>query len=107
MNPNTDGPIATMGLSKNQLLKELADRYRIMNQIPWKRIIGYLLDQIPTHPDHPTYLISAGKALTTWEEFAEAVKSMKNCKAPGIDGIPAELWKGLLCGGSMFLEGES
>ena len=27
------------------------------------------------------------------EEFEAAVKSMKNSKAPGVDAIPAEVWK--------------
>ena len=30
----------------------------------------------------------------TWQEYCEAVKHLKNSKAPGADGIPVEVWKG-------------
>ena len=29
----------------------------------------------------------------TWKEFCETVKHMKNGKTPGMDGIPAEVWR--------------
>jgi hypothetical protein len=29
----------------------------------------------------------------TWKEFSNAVNGLKNCKAPGLNGVPPEAFK--------------
>ena len=40
-------------------------------------------------------------AIPTKEELSEAIREISSSKAPGLDGIPAEIFK---CGGSKLLD---